>query len=315
MDGLLERAHDRLPPSLSSLLESARENEILLYAGGLAFYGLVSIAPFVVIGFWIAGMVVGEDSMQQLGENIDELMPAGTNVSSVVSSLSGVGPSVGFMALVAALWPATAYGSGLVRAFDRISHEPERSMQGVRGRAQALLFVVLLPALLLGALAVSYLATGLFDGGTAGMVAAWALAIAAGFAVTFVVLSVIYVVFGPTRLPAGATATGAAAASAVLAVMSLGYVVYLGQGADFEERVAGSGFAAVVLLALWLYAANAILLVGFTLARSCAGAGPDPEEVGEQPSSADDQSDETRSSAGASSSISSSAGSSTSSRR
>jgi membrane protein len=317
MPGLLERVHERLPPSLSSLLESAREKEILLYAGGLAFYGLVSMAPFVVIGFWIAGMFVGEDSMRQLGENIDELMPAGTNVSGVVSTLSSVGTGVGITALLTALWPATAYGSGLVRAFDRISDEPERSLQGVRGRTQALLFVVLLPALLLGALAVSYLATGLFDGSTAGMVAAWALAVVAAFVTTFLVLSVIYVVFGPSRLPPRATATGAAAASAVLALMSLGYVVYLGQGADFEERVAGSGFASVVLLALWLYAANAVLLVGFTLARSCAGSAADPEEVGEEPSDRGDQSEETRSSDGASSSssISSSTGSSTSSRR
>lgn len=270
-----------MPPSVSEVVTSARDKEVLLYSGGLAFYGLVSMAPFLVIAFWITGMVVGEDSMQQLGENIDELTPAGTQASGVVTALSSVGTSVGLTALIAALWPATAYGSGLVRAFDRIVDDPERTMKGARGRAQALLFVVLLPLLLLGALGGSYLATSLLDGSSAAMFATWALALVGVYATTFAVICLIYVVFGPGRLPAQATATGAAAAAAAIAVMSLGYVLYLGEGADFEERVAGSGFAAVVLLALWLYLANVILLIGFTLARSCAGSTADPEESGE----------------------------------
>ena len=274
-----ETATGRLPPTLQRLVDEAREADLLLFAGGLAFYGLISLAPFVVIGFWIAGGIVGEDGLEELGERLDDIAPGGADISQIVTTLAEVGTGVGIGALLAALWPATAYGSGLVRAFDRISHRPDRSAQGLRGRAKALLFVVLLPMFLLGALGASYFGSTLFDNGGFFVVLGWVLALLLGFAGGFVMLGVIYLVFGPDQLPLEAAAQGAAAASGAIAVMSLGYIVYLGQGADFEERVAGTGLAAVVLLALWLYLTNIILLTGYSLARSCAGETDDVEHV------------------------------------
>jgi hypothetical protein len=50
-------------------------------------------------------------------------------------------------------------------------------------------------------------------------------------------------------------------------VLSLGYVVFLNVGADFERRYATSGLAAIVLLALVLFLANALMLVGYEVAQ------------------------------------------------
>jgi membrane protein len=284
----LERAQDRLPPTLASLVDAVRQHQVLLYAGGLAFYALVSVAPFLVIGFWMAATVVGEDSLRELGDRADELAPGGADVSGFIDNLSGVGTGIGLGALVAALWPATAYGSGLVRAFDEISHREKQSMQGVRGRVKALLFLVLLPAFVLGALGAAYFATTVVGDGFLQMVLGWALGLVGGTLAGLVVLSVIYRLFGPDPLSLRALAQGAGAAAAAIAVMSLGYAVYLGQGADFEERVAGSGMASVVLLALWLYLANAILLGGFCLARSCEGSGPEVDDIEDHEAGDDD---------------------------
>lgn len=318
---LVDRACDRLPPTLAALVQSVREKEVLLYAGGLAFYGLVSIAPFLVISFWIAGWFVDEDGFRQLGDQIDDMTPSGTNMGAAIQSLATVGTGIGIGALVSALWPATAYGSGLVRAFDRVSEQGERAFKGAHGRARALLFVVLLPAFLLGALGTSYVVAGLFGDGIWLTLLAWAAALVAGFVAAFLAIGTIYLVFGPGLMEARAIATGAAVAAAALAVMSLGFVVYLGQGADFEERVAGSGFAAVVLLSLWLYLANVILLLGYALACSASGDTPDPTE-GSGGRDDEDRDDQGSASAGSSSevdgsasSISSTTGSRTSSRR
>jgi membrane protein len=279
VDDGYERHKQRLPPTLQMFVDEARESELLLFAGGLAFYGLISLAPFVVLGFWMAGGIVGEDGLERLGERLDEIAPGGATPSNTIESLADVGTGVGLGALAVALWPATAYGSGLVRAFDRISHRPDRSVQGLRGRAKALLFVVLLPVFILGALGAAYFGAALFDDGVQLMVLGWIAALILGFVAAFVALGVIYVVFGPDHLEPKAVAQGAGAAAGVIAVMSLGYVVYLGQGADFEERVAGTGLATLVLLSLWLYLANAILLGGYVLARSCAGETDDVENV------------------------------------
>ena len=54
-------------------------------------------------------------------------------------------------------------------------------------------------------------------------------------------------------------------------MVSIGYVVYLRLGADFEERYGSSAFAAVILLGLWLYLANGALIVGYKTALLRAG--------------------------------------------
>ena len=210
----------------------------------------------------------------------------------------------------------------LVRAFDRISGRPERSFKGVRGRLRALVFVVLLPSFLLGALGTSYLVASLFGEGTVQTLAAWAAALGAGFGAAFVAIAVIYLAFGPGRMPARALTLGAGVAAAATSAMSLGFAVYLGHGADFEERVAGSGLASVVLLALWLYLANVILLLGYALGCSAAGSTPDPAEGledggadGDDAQPEPDAPSAATSDGGEASSISSAAGSVTSSRR
>ncbi len=63
--------------------------------------------------------------------------------------------------------------------------------------------------------------------------------------------------------PAG----GAVAAAGAISVVSLGYVIFLNSGVDFERRYATSGLAAVVLLAFWLFMTNALILVGFQIAQ------------------------------------------------
>lgn len=47
----------------------------------------------------------------------------------------------------------------------------------------------------------------------------------------------------------------------------MGYVAYLRLGVNFEHRYASDALAAVVLLGVWLFAANVALLVGFRVAR------------------------------------------------
>jgi accessory gene regulator protein AgrB len=60
---------------------------------------------------------------------------------------------------------------------------------------------------------------------------------------------------------------GALIAAASISVLSLTYVAYLRFGADFEHRYAWHALAAVVLLGLWLFAANTALLVGYRAAH------------------------------------------------
>ena len=55
-------------------------------------------------------------------------------------------------------------------------------------------------------------------------------------------------------------------AGAAISVLSAGYALFLQFGADFQNRYGTSGLAAIVLLEVWLFLANALLLVGYQVA-------------------------------------------------
>jgi uncharacterized BrkB/YihY/UPF0761 family membrane protein len=103
-----------------------------------------------------------------------------------------------------------------------------------------------------------------------------------GFALSFVAtvaaVAVIYKVF-PRRPPGWRdTLRGALVAAGSIAVLSVGYVTYLRLGANFEQRYASDALASVVLLGVWLYAANIALLLGYRVARHGPPLPADPAE-------------------------------------
>jgi membrane protein len=259
----IDRAEDRMPASAVDVVERLRSDEVLLFAGGLAFYSLVSTIPALILVAWVAGSLLGEDRVERVAERVGAFAPGDVEIANFVQTLLEVGMGVGLIAMVTAMWPATAFGSGLTRAFDALSIDADPALHGLRGRMRAVPVLIALPFFVMGAFGAAYVSTGLLRDGPAGTVAGWVVAILSGTLIAGVAIAALYWWFGPADLTLRSLATGAVVAAAAIASMSLGYLVYLSYGTNWEERVAGSGLAAVVLLCLWLYLANLVLLAGY----------------------------------------------------
>jgi membrane protein len=256
----------------------ARAEDVFLYSAALAFYGLISVAPLVVVALWVTSLVVGKAEVHQVAGDLARLAPPALGIDRALERVADVGTTLGLLAVVAALWPATAYGSALVRVLDRSAGD--RAASGLRGRGAALVLVGLVPVLVLGSLVASYVgAAALGDTGVQ-VAVGLGLALIFGFSTTVATVAVVYRVF--PRSPPGwrATLAGAFVAACSISVLSVGYVAYLRLGANFERRYASDALAAVVLLGVWLYAANVALLLGYRLARRRQGprddSGPPP---------------------------------------
>jgi len=112
-----------------------------------------------------------------------------------------------------------------------------------------------------------YAGTTVLGGSGARAAVGLAFAVVFGFVVAVTTVAMIYRVFprkAPDRRP---TIAGALVAAASISVLSAAYVAYLRFAANFEQRYASAALAAVVLLGLWLYAANVALLVGYRVAE------------------------------------------------
>ena len=245
-------------------LVAAQRDDVFLYAAALAFYGLVSVAPLVVVAFWVTSLLVGPSRVHHVADDLARLAPPALGVERALERVADFGATLGLAAVAAALWPATAYGSALVRVLDRLGGDHDAT--GLRGRGAALLLVCLVPVLVLGSLVMSYAGAAAL-GDTGGEVAVGlVVALVLSFATTVATVAAIYKVFPRTPPASRAILRGALVTSASIAVLSAAYVAYLRLGVDFEQRYASDALAAVVLLGLWLFAANIALLVGYRAA-------------------------------------------------
>jgi membrane protein len=260
---LVDRVEHRLPGPASAFVARVRGDDILLFSAGLAFYALVSIVPLALMVFWLTGLILGEQRLHAFAQDVERIAPKGLGLDQALTRVTDVGTSLGLAAILAGLWPSSAYGSGLVRAFDRLSPRQGRRLKGLLGRG--LLLLALLPLFVLGTLIAAFLGTAFFPSGLAQLVG-WAVALLLGFAMAWIAVALIYRTFPPERLPWSPLIKGATAAASGISLLSLAFAVYLGMGANFDEHYATSGLAGVVFLALWLFLANVLVLVGYKLA-------------------------------------------------
>lgn len=237
-----------------------RGEDLLLTASGLAFYAVVSLAPLVIVSLWVASLVAGDRRVHLLAQALKEAAPQSLGIDALLQRVAEQGTSAGAGAAVAALWPGLAYGSALVRGFDR-SGPGERELRGIRGRALAIL--VILPLFVLGGIGASYLGTTVLQDGPLSRALGIGLALVGGFLAAAAMTALIYVVFPPRRLAWGALVRATLSVAAGISVLSLIFVVFLTAGANFREHYATSSVGLIVLLGVWLFLANALLLAGY----------------------------------------------------
>ena len=245
-------------------IEAAREDDLFLYAAALAFYGLISVAPLVVVALWVTTLVVGEVQVRNVADDLARLAPRQIGVDRALVRLADLGTTLGLLAVLAALWPATAYGSALARLLDRLTGT--RDAAGLRRRGAALLLVAVVPILVFGTLVAGLLGSAALGDRPVEVAIGLALALVLSFAATVATVALIYKVF-PRRPPAWRAALrGAFVAGGSIATLSVAYVAYLCLGANFEQGYASDALASVVLLGVWLFAANVGLLAGYRVA-------------------------------------------------
>lgn len=257
---LLERY---TPRPVARLVSWARSDESLSTAASLAFFALVSLPPMAVIALWLTSLLVGDQQVDTLGERITSLLPAQLAAEGTIGGLVEAATSMGWTSILGALWPATAYGAGLARAFERLTPSGRRRMTGLRGRVLVVVVIALLPVLTLAALLAVLFMPGIL--GEEPAIRLLGLLIGAALAVLAVTLvtALLYGLFSPSAVTPKDALRGATWTGGAITAVSIGYVLYLRVGANFEDRYGSSTLAAVILLALWLYLANGALVVGY----------------------------------------------------
>jgi membrane protein len=262
--GFADRFRRRLPPWLQQAVRKGTAFEIFPFASGLAFYALVSLVPLTILTVWVISLFMPDREVRELAGQVSRLAPANIGAGRAVLRIAELGTTLGVASIVGVVWPASSYGAGLKRAFVHLSLVERERHPGLRGRG--LVLIVLLPLFVIGSLVAAVAVTGLFANGLLRVVG-WIVALPAAFVGAWVATALIYRMFPPDVLSWSRVLRGAAFAAGGVSVLSVIFALFLNV-ADFRDQYAISAVGAIVLVALWLFWANVLVLVGYRVCRA-----------------------------------------------
>jgi membrane protein len=245
----------------------AYEENLTGMAAMVAYNLLLSIFPFALIALFVAGRVLSSAELQSsVLTDLQRIFPtaAESTLSEGVRRLQESSTTVGIVALVGSIWIGSSFWGALDTAFCRIYHCECRTWVRQKLFSFGMLGVVLLfvaatvavptlQALLTSS--TQNLPFGLSK--VQGLV--YALTLAAGVLLLFAALCATYRFVPKGSLPWGAVWPGALGATLAMAVVDLGFPLYL----DNVTTLRIGTSAVFVLIALvWFYVLSLILLSG-----------------------------------------------------
>lgn len=253
-----------LPVLARDIVRSTRGHDLALYAAGVTFFAAVGAVPLLLLAVFLAGQIVGPDTVRHLCDQLAALLPAKMGARDAARSLADTGSRLGPVSALAALVPASLYGEGLVRAFDRLSKHGERGLRTLRGRLGSLVLVALSPVLLLAGLAATSGLTGTLGNGTGARLLGVYCAFLVGWLAISPLLALAYRGLAPERPGRRALAWGALGTGSVVSGTSLGLLLFLSLDLPIGKAYGGSVPLAVsAVCGLWLYLLHMIVLVGY----------------------------------------------------
>lgn len=266
------------------LLRSFVEHRMATYAAALAYRGLFSLFPFMLILVVLVGMLGSPDSLDRLIEEAEsqsshkvprqlqpvveqgkeQIQPLGEEM--IEQAQEQAGSELLLLGIALALWSVSALASTLADAFDT-AHGVTETRRGWKtlalslasGPLIALAVIVAVGLMLTGPQVVERVAEvlGLRDL----FVVLWGwLRFPVALVLLGAALSVVYHYVPATSQRFGSVVLGATVAVVAWALVSVGFSIYLANFADYGVTYGSLG-AAVGLL-LYLYLSASIVLVG-----------------------------------------------------
>ena len=253
--------------SLVAFWRKAYEDNLTGMSGMVAYNLLLSIFPFALVALFIGGRLLRSEDLQlSLLEDLKRIFPtaAESTLSEGVRRLRETSTTAGLAAIAASIWFGASFWGALDTAFCRIYHCPCRSWVQQKLFALGMLGVVLLFVAATVAVPTiqALLASGAEDlplglSEVRGLV--YVVSLGLGVAALFAALCATYRLVPKGAIPWRAVWPGALGATIAIAVVDLGFPLYL----DNVSTLRVGTTAVFVLIALvWFYMIALIVLAG-----------------------------------------------------
>lgn len=260
VDGAMNEALERAPGPWRRLVDHATRTHALTLAAGLAFFGLISLAPAIGFAFGVLRLVLSDATVSGMTEALESSFPQTLGLADLIGHMENQAGGYAGLSLLVLLWPATTLASGWTRALDAVNEEDDSTGggRGLRGRAKGLVLGGVLMLAFLALLAGVTASTAMAGEGRTALLGVTAVA---AVGVQFGMCLAIYRWLPTHRHSLRSLWRGAAWATAGVVAATLAFAFALGFADQFAQRYPPA-LATAVVIGLWLYAANISLLLG-----------------------------------------------------
>lgn len=247
-----------LPEGLRAVIKGAARHQTTVLAGGLAFFGLLSISPAVGVGLGVLRMLAPDALVGTLVDSLQNSFPETLGLAGLLEQMEDRAGRYAGVGLLVLLWPATSMASGWRRALEAV-HEQETTaaVRGLVGRVKGLAVGFGLLAGML-ALVAAMVATTTMAGQRGAVVA---VIVAAAVALQFGFALIVYRFLPQESVPWSRLWPGAAWSTLGVCVVTVGLALALTAAGKYADQYPPALSTAVVL-GVWLYGANLSLLLG-----------------------------------------------------
>jgi YihY family inner membrane protein len=258
----------RAGQALKDFYVKAYEENITGLSGMVAYNLLLSLFPLALLALFIASRILRSGELEaSVFQDLQRLFPGATEttITNALERVKSSSASFGVVTLVTAIWFGSSFWGALDTACCRIYHVDCRSwVQQKRFGVVMLVVVLLFMAATVAVPALQSLLTsgahdlpfGLSDVG--GLV--YGLSLAAGLALLFAILCLVYWTVPNRLVPWHAIWPGAAAATVAIAVVDYAFPAYLNHITTIAR--VGTTFVFVLIALIWFYALALIILAG-----------------------------------------------------
>ncbi|MGH2967836.1 MAG: YihY/virulence factor BrkB family protein [Solirubrobacteraceae bacterium] len=257
----------RVRGALVAFWRKGYDDNLTGLSGMVAYNLLLSLFPFALVALFVAGRVLRSEELQvSVLLDLKRIFPtaAESTLSEGVRRLQETSTTVGIVALVGAIWFGSSFWGALDTAFCRIYRCECRTWVQQKLFALGMLGVVLL--FVAATVAVPFVQALLVSGArdlplglseVRGLV--YAVTLALGVLALFAALCAIYWWVPKEPMPWSAVWPGALGATAAMAVVDLGFPLYLD---NISTLRIGTSAVFVLIALVWFYALALILLAG-----------------------------------------------------
>ncbi|MEP6463489.1 MAG: YhjD/YihY/BrkB family envelope integrity protein [Frankiaceae bacterium] len=242
-------------------------HDLTLMAAGTTFYLAVAGIPMVLIAIRLATLLTSPERVLKLGLRVATGLPSTLHTDQVARNMITAGSRLTLTQGLLSLVPASLYGEGLRRAFQRLSPRRASGMRTAwQGRAIAVALLTFSPLLTLAALFAAVHIPDAVGSGVGGTLLGGYLAFLTGWLLISATLVLLYRALAPGRPGIRALLLGAFGTGSFVAGFLIGFAIFLAIPLRIGE--AYGGFEAVAAAAVaggWLMLLHALVLIGYSV--------------------------------------------------